>query len=1330
MKNLIYILVFLVSAAADGQTITENYVETTTYQVPTTTGTSNPDNKITSTTYYDGLGRPMQSISVQAGGDRENIVSYQEYDQMGLQPKQYLPWASTTGASTNYIDPTTLQANISTFYNAPKYENTTNPYSEISYERSPLFRTNEQGAPGDPWAVNDTLDTDHTIKFEYLSNGASEVLQFSVNFIAGNTLSPSLVHDGFYGVNELFKTVTKDENWKVADGNDHTVQEFTDKSGQLVLKRTFNNSVAHDTYYVYDSYDNLTYVLSPEASEIIINQYQAGTSQQVLDDLGYQYKYDFRNRLIWKKIPGKGYEFIAYNKLNQPILTQDALQRTTNEWSFTKYDHLGRVVYTGLTTISDTRENLENNSNSATAIYETRGSILDVGGTDMYYSNDAYPSSGLTVLTVSYYDDYVDTAGMNVPTTTSLGTYTSNELQGLPTVSKVRVLGINGPLSGATAWITTIIGYDDKGQSIYGETDNPYLDTSDVSESLLDFTGKPTETLSSHTKAALPSIETRDYSTYDHMGRLLTHHQKIDTESVQLIAENQYDELGQLIQKSVGGDSYVDGYTDITNADVTAQGYIVKNTAANGWDSGAKTRGEILGDGGIRFTVVHGGSRHYKVGLVDTGGSNNDGWGDFDFAIFIRGDGTVDLVWGNTIIASGITTYVVGDIFSVVRQGTLVYFRKGAAVLGSAITFNDTSTLTGKIGLYTYNSEVSDVQLVGLTDQILQDIDYKYNIRGWLTDINDVDFAGFKDPDLFNFRINYNTVEGNATNNGNIKLLYNGNIAQTIWKTANTDSEKKAYAYGYDDLSRITLAYNKKGNLLDVDASNNLNNVLYDKNGNIEGLTRRGKAENTGTYPLWDDLTYTYSGNQLQGVVDSAPATDKHLGFNDGNNGSSDFTYDVNGNMTVDNNKGIASISYNHLNLPTSVVFGSSGQISYIYDATGVKLRKIVTQTAGGQDITSYAGSYVYLGNTLQFISQPEGYIEPIEHTSGPVKGSSGGTTTYSAYNYIFQYKDHLGNIRLSYGDSDKNGVVDSSEIIEESHYYPFGLKQKGYNYIVNGGNSLAQQWKFGGKQYQEELDLNWYDVSARNYDPAIGRWMNVDPLAEKMRRHSPYNYAFNSPVYFVDYDGMAPTGSQGPCGRKPCPDNEQRVKDGFDLFFEGIGIAMTEYFRSQGFSLGIAGPKPSEEKSNDEVIATHENAEEKINEGGTNVVRGGTQLAADEIKDVAEMTSMVSSAITVASGGATLPLTGPVSKIADYTAGGAGLVSASIDFLDGNHKEGLKKVVDAGANTVVGATGKKLGNAAVKNFKKASDKIYNERSKAIIEITVSSIWEAIKLKL
>ncbi len=176
----------------------------------------------------------------------------------------------------------------------------------------------------------------------------------------------------------------------------------------------------------------------------------------------------------------------------------------------------------------------------------------------------------------------------------------------------------------------------------------------------------------------------------------------------------------------------------------------------------------------------------------------------------------------------------------------------------------------------------------------------------------------------------------------------------------------------------------------------------------------------------------------------------------------------------------------------------------YIYDATGTKQKKVVS-TAGN---TEYAGNYIYENGTLQFFSQPEGYVS-VENGN---------------YEYVYEYKNHLGNTRLSYTDANNDGNITTNEIVKESNYYPFGLAHQGYNGNVSPlGNSVAKKYMFGGKELDQSLGLETYDFGARNYDPALGRWMNIDPLAEDMRRHSPYNYAFNNPIIFTDPDGMSP---------------------------------------------------------------------------------------------------------------------------------------------------------------------------------------------------------------
>ena len=178
---------------------------------------------------------------------------------------------------------------------------------------------------------------------------------------------------------------------------------------------------------------------------------------------------------------------------------------------------------------------------------------------------------------------------------------------------------------------------------------------------------------------------------------------------------------------------------------------------------------------------------------------------------------------------------------------------------------------------------------------------------------------------------------------------------------------------------------------------------------------------------------------------------------------------------------------------------------------------------------THYIDGFQYNGNTMDFFPTAEGYVK-VTHSSGG--GIGGGAITY---NYVFNYTDHLGNIRLRYAINPANQWL---EILEEDHYYPFGLKHKGYNAenyvfiaITNGPVQLVPtnpnvletyKYKFNGIEYQDELQLNMYSMDLRHYDPAIARWVVQDPITHF--DYSPYSAFDNNPVFWADPSGADAT--------------------------------------------------------------------------------------------------------------------------------------------------------------------------------------------------------------
>ncbi len=963
MKTILTYIAILSVGLAFAQvspTVTENYVHSTSYKTAvqeSALGSVSDNDKIETVAYYDGLGRPKQTIAIRQGGkngtgDDMDMVAPVAYDVYGRQVKEYLPLPvnATDGKfRTNAI--TELQSYYYSNYTADfsgMTATTANPYAEKALEDSPLNRVLQQEAPGKDWQQGNG----HEISFEYRANIANEVKRYKVTLAKTSssnvvTYIPTLSLDGSYPANELFKTITYDENY--TSGTDHSIEEFKDKQGRVILKRTYNNSIAHDTYYVYGPHGNLSYVLPPKAEPDT-----ALPDATELSELCYQYVYDDRNRLVEKKIPGKGWESIIYDKLDRPVITRDANLEAEGKWLFTAYDAFGRVSYTGkVYRPTWHRSIMQNHVNTGSYLQSVNklGTATSINGVTIYYpkcfTNVTYISeSDIEVLTINYYDDYnFDKYGLSLPSSNYYSKAIENynnantlKTRGLPTGSKVRTLGTSN-------WTTTITGYDEHQRPIWIGSKNAYHGTEDYVESKLgDITGWVEETRTRHIRSG-STLTTIDKYTYDHSGKVLSHTNTINGGAEESIAVNEYDNLGQLTRKKVGG------------------------TGANE----------------------------------------------------------------------------------------------------------------------------------------LQVVDYSYNIRGWLKGINDV--ANLGSDDLFGYKINYNDpIEGN----GGGSSLYNGNICQTIWKTKN-DNEKRGYSYAYDALNRLTTAYGRKGSSLTTNNNTSMW-AMYDTNGNLTRLFRSGHLVatpvegTTGHFGTMDDLVYTYESksNKLKKVLDNG---NDNYGFIDGSNITTEYTYDANGNMLRDYNKSISSnIAYNHLNLPTNVPI-NGGNISYIYDAVGTKLKK----TTSTGTTTEYAGNYVYENGSLKFFNHAEGYVD-VNSVTNPFTG-----TTTTTFGYVYQYKDHLGNVRLSYMDSNRDGSIAISEILEENNYYPFGLKHKGYNAVINNSNP-ALDYKYNGVELEETLGLYLYEMDFRQYDPAIARFTGIDPVTHFS--NSTYNAFDNNPVFWADPSG------------------------------------------------------------------------------------------------------------------------------------------------------------------------------------------------------------------
>lgn len=811
------------------------------------------DNVNKSTNYFDGLGRPMQSVVWQGSPNKKDIVQPIVYDGFGRDYRKYLPVVPNT--TDGWYKPGIIDVNgnysgaASGFYNnglSDKIVDDAKPYAETMFEINPLNRASKQGGVGLTWqpdATNSYSSTDKTVKYKYEFNVGNEVLLWSYTaptpaYPLGLVNAGSAASPVYYTANQLYKNKTKDEH-------QNEVIEFIDKEGRTILKKVQSDAGQFaSTYYIYDDFGSLVCVIPPEAvARLATEYYQPGaidaTKDSFLSRWAFRYRYDGGKRMILKQVPGADSIRMVYDIRDRLVLTQDGNQRLNNKWTYTKYDALNRPIMTGIYTHNISETQKEMSARISTSIFYE--SYNGNGATHGYTSTTAYfPSSNLELLTATYYDTYLFkslTSGLNYFNNDYTGQSTSQPTENLYVRDQVTGTKIN--ILGTSNYLFGVYYYDNRYRVIQSITQNHKSGTDRITNKY-DFPGKVMETKRTYVVNGVER-SVKETFTYDHSGRLLTTKHSANDPSVNpsevMIVKNEYNEIGELVDK--------------------------------------------------------------KLHSTDNGS-----------------------------------------------------------------TFK-------------------------------QSVDFRYNIRGWLTSMNNSklsssDVTNDDNTDLFGMELGYNNDIGLGAS-----AQYNGNISSIKWSNNTIESEvlQRGYVFTYDVMNRLKLASQKEAIIFDIWTPGNYDENIteYDLNGNIKKLQRKD-----GAGSLIDDLTYTYEtlgSNRLVAVSDGQNPT---KGFINGNTGLDDYDYDKNGNLKFDKNKGITSITYNHLNLPVQVNKGATDYIVYTYDATGKKL----TQQVFGSSpkTTDYIGELIF-ENTLKIILHSEGRVLP----DGP------------NWEYQYNLKDHLGNVRTTF---------------------------------------------------------------------------------------------------------------------------------------------------------------------------------------------------------------------------------------------------------------------------------------------------------------------------
>ena len=913
------------------------------------------------TQYFDGLGRPIQTVDWQANPSKKDMVSPVVYNAFGLEEYKFLPYPGGTDGNFK----TNAFSAQKTFYNStiltaePSLTGEEFYYSHINYEPSPLNRVQESFAPGNAWAGSEKtglsrVAAEKAVSVQYLVNTTADAVRiWTVGFAAVGDANNIPATTATYAAGTLYKTVTVDEA-------SNTIVEYKDLEGHVILKKVQIGTIASDysgydgflcTYYVYDDLGQLRFVIPPKAVEGIRPGWAITTA--VANELCFRYEYDERQRMKAKRVPGADWVYMVYDARDRLVFTQDGNMRgkTPDWWGYTFYDNLNRPVQTGIMTYTGTWANLITAAASTTNAAFTTGDhgtyVSDVPENLVIDKRDFGTASYKASESIEFTEGFMSennasfTAEITAGTATNFSTPTDVALSPLPA-------------SGYTLYPQTYTYYDDysfDAARVYTTAYNNRLDGG----------GNPSATLE-----ALPATASKQTIGFVTGTRVKAIEDAADlSKGAWMETSTFYDDKGRAVQAI--SDNYKGG-EDVSVMRYNFTGKVVCSVVAHTNSQAGKT--------GNYKMIVYTGTKYDHVGRVISANKRVT----YNNITYTR------LLARNTYDGLGqLITKQTGQ-----KSGS-----DNTAMENDSYTYNIRGWLKGTNW---YNGSSYASQLSATNNKWFGfDLSYDWGMNANQFNGNIAGQRWKSAGDAKERAYGYKYDKANRLLNADFRQYDNGTSA---W------------------VADPILNFNVKMG----DASTP--STAYDENGNIKQMRQWGvvgagmKAIDNLTYNYLKTGSSDELTNKLYAVTDEGIQNTKIGDFLDNNTTGDDYEYDNSGNLTKDKNKRIDKISYNYLNLPYKITVNNDGgtlkgTITYIYDAAGNKLEKRVDEAAASsnnntakQTVSTYLGAFYYENNVLQFLSHEEGRAR-LKQTLN----ASGAAQTAMLFDYFL--KDHLGNVRM-----------------------------------------------------------------------------------------------------------------------------------------------------------------------------------------------------------------------------------------------------------------------------------------------------------------------------